>query len=493
MEKKRSFKKKLLKFFWTDLYDSADEQRLIAKVDTFILSYCCIAYFINYLDRSSLQNAYVTGMKEDLNLQSNEYNIINTCLTVGYIISMPVHAILLQKIPARFYFPINQILWATCTMCTAACQTFSAVCAVRFLLGVFELSTFSGTMYILGFWLKKDEIGKRIGVFAASGVAGSMISGYIQTAIHENLNGRGGLLSWKWMFIIDGLAVFPLAVYGVLLFPDTPETTKMPYFRDTEIEIAKHRLPPRKPNTKLNWDLARRALLDWRLPTLSMLWVIGGALEAISNQSCMILALKAEGTFTIAQINQWPTAINGVAIFTILVAALYNDALPDYKWPFISVLGLLQLISASILLKWDVVFGARLFAYYLAGTSYGGQSLYFAWANEICAGDDPLRALTLYCMNMFSSILFCFWGTLLYPANDAPKYHRGMITSIIISLLLVLWSMLTRFLHKKQESRDSEIQEILVNKEDVHCKPSEDVEITEKYIGEREKQIDSLS
>lgn len=480
MSEKKSLKRKLLKFFWTDIFESREEQRLIAKVDAFILSYCCISYFINYLDRSALANAYVTGMQEDLNLKSNEYNIINTCLTVGYIISMPLHAILLQKIPPRYYFPMNQILWATCTMCTAACKTFSTVCVARFFLGIFELSTFSGTMYILGFWLKKDEIGKRIGVFAASGVAGSMISGYIQTAIHESLNGRLGLASWKWMFIIDGLAVFPLSIYGVLFFPDTPTTTTMFYFKRSELEIAKNRLPPPKPNTKLNWNLLRRALLDWKLPTLSMLWVIGGALEAISNQSCMILALKAEGTFSIAQINEWPTAINGIAIFTILVAAVYNDALPNLKWQFVSVLGALQLISASILLKWDVSLGGRLFAYYLAGTSYGGQTIYFAWANEICQGDDPLRALTLYCMNMFSSILFCFWGTLLYPADDAPKYHKGMITSIIISILLVIWALITKVLKDKQDKEDitKKLEEEIIDSEPGSIEEEHLVELT---------------
>ncbi|WEJ93879.1 hypothetical protein PSN45_001356 [Yamadazyma tenuis] len=450
-----SLSRRILKLFWTDLYESKVEQKLVAKVDGFILSYCCVSYFINYLDRTAFSNAYVTGMQESLGLKGNQYNVINNCLTVGYIISMPIHAILLQKIKPRYYFPINQILWAICTMSTAACKSFSSVCAVRFLLGCFESSTFSGTIYVLGFWLKRDEIGKRIGVFAASGVAGSMISGYIQTAIYNNMNGTHGLASWRWMFIIDGIVVFPLSLYGVFFFPDTPTTTKMFYFTEEELEVARNRLPPPKPNTKLDFTLIRRALFDWKLPVLSMLWVLGGAIEAISNQSVMILSMKAEGTYTVAQINQWPTAVNGVGIFSILVAAVYNDALPDHKWEFIGFIGLLQLIAASILLKWDVSLGGRLFAYYLAGTSYGGQSLYFAWANEICQGDDPLRALTVFCMNMFSSVLFCFWGTLLYPASSAPKYHKGMITSIVTSLLLVCWGILVKLLFDWQKRRDA--------------------------------------
>ena len=35
-------------------------------IDFFILTFCCLSYFTNYLDRSNLANAYVSGMKEEL-------------------------------------------------------------------------------------------------------------------------------------------------------------------------------------------------------------------------------------------------------------------------------------------------------------------------------------------------------------------------------------------------------------------------------------------
>jgi hypothetical protein len=46
-------------------------------------TYCCLAFFFNYLDRAALSNAYVSGLKEDLNLVGNDYNVLTTCLTVG--------------------------------------------------------------------------------------------------------------------------------------------------------------------------------------------------------------------------------------------------------------------------------------------------------------------------------------------------------------------------------------------------------------------------
>jgi ACS family pantothenate transporter-like MFS transporter len=51
--------------------------------DFFILTFCCMSYFTNYLDRSNLANAYVSGMKEELGFQGNQFNRINTVFTIG--------------------------------------------------------------------------------------------------------------------------------------------------------------------------------------------------------------------------------------------------------------------------------------------------------------------------------------------------------------------------------------------------------------------------
>lgn len=37
------------------------ERKLVQKLDFFILTFCCLMYFLNYLDRSNLSNAYVSG------------------------------------------------------------------------------------------------------------------------------------------------------------------------------------------------------------------------------------------------------------------------------------------------------------------------------------------------------------------------------------------------------------------------------------------------
>jgi len=62
-----------------------------------------------------------------------------------------------------------------------------------------EASTYSGTNYIIGSWYKPHEIGKRTGLFAASGMAGTMFAGIMMTAIYKTVDGHLGLAGWRWV------------------------------------------------------------------------------------------------------------------------------------------------------------------------------------------------------------------------------------------------------------------------------------------------------
>ena len=69
---------KLRTIVWGAPSPTRAERRLLVKLDFFILSFCCLMYWVNYLDRANLNNAYVSGMKEDLKFEGAQLNVINT-------------------------------------------------------------------------------------------------------------------------------------------------------------------------------------------------------------------------------------------------------------------------------------------------------------------------------------------------------------------------------------------------------------------------------
>lgn len=75
---------KMREVVWGKPAATKTERRLLVKIDVVILSFCCLMYWVNYLDRMNLNNAYVSGMKEDLNFQGNQLNIINTGMSMCY-------------------------------------------------------------------------------------------------------------------------------------------------------------------------------------------------------------------------------------------------------------------------------------------------------------------------------------------------------------------------------------------------------------------------
>lgn len=61
------------------------ERSLLSKIDTFILPFLCLAQFMNYLDRQSLANAYVSGIKEEIGFTGIQYNLTVAIFLGSYI------------------------------------------------------------------------------------------------------------------------------------------------------------------------------------------------------------------------------------------------------------------------------------------------------------------------------------------------------------------------------------------------------------------------
>lgn len=171
---------------------------------------------------------------------------------------------------------------------------------------------------------------------------------------------------------------------------------------------------------------------------LCLFSMISGALEAICSQGLYLLWLKHyDDIFTQAQINTYPLGVQAVGIVANLSAAVYIDA-SGRRVPMGVLACALQLVSAVILIVPGVPFGATMFAFYCAGTSYIVNPLLFGWANVIMqrGGDDALRSVTLASMNAASQILYTWWGIVLYPASDAPYWRKGCIGMFVIIVLM---------------------------------------------------------
>jgi ACS family pantothenate transporter-like MFS transporter len=336
-------------------------------------------------------------MKEDLNFKGNQLNQINTVFTVGYIIGQVPSNLALYYIKPRIFFPSMMVIWGALTMVTASAQKPSSIIAIRFFQGIAESSTFVGTHYILGSWYTSRELGKRSGIFTSSGLAGTMISGFIQTGIHSSLDGKSGLAGWRWLFIIDGLMTFPVAIYGFVFFPDTPNTTSAPYLSSSERNLAVSRVPDVPTRKPLTWGFLKRVLTSWQWYLFVILWIIAGETESFSSNALLALYMKAQQSpkYTVAQLNNYPTGVPAVGIVSTLFWAALTDFMGGRRYLVAYFIGITGIATSVMILKSrekSVVFGA----YYWAGAVYACQATFFAWANDVMRfEDDQLRAVVI--------------------------------------------------------------------------------------------------
>lgn len=99
---------------------------------------------------------------------------------------------------------------------------------------------------------------------------------------------------------------------------------------------------------------------------------------------------------------------------------------------------LLSIVVGSMLLVPNLSFAGTFFAFYLAGSAYMVNPLIFGWANIILqrSGDDAVRSVTLFAMNIGSMVLWTFWGILFYSAADTPYWKKGSIVLIVCSVVM---------------------------------------------------------
>ncbi|XHF98602.1 hypothetical protein AWENTII_002150 [Aspergillus wentii] len=215
VDEPKTFRQRVKDVLWDSLDYPPQERRLIFKIDFFILTWAGLAYFSKNLNTNNLSNAYVSGMKEELNVVGNEYQTFTTMWTIGYVVSQIPSQIICTRVRPSLWCPSWELLWVVVTFATAAVKTPHQLYACRFL---------------------------RACIFFGSAFVGSMFSGYLQAALYTGMDGKGGLSGWRWLFIFDGVITLPMALWGYIALPDLPSTTRVFWLKPAEKELAQQRM-----------------------------------------------------------------------------------------------------------------------------------------------------------------------------------------------------------------------------------------------------------
>lgn len=431
-------------FLWYPSYLDGEEKKLLLKLDFCILTYVCCSYFTKSLDKSNITNAYVSGMKNDIEFTGDDLSYAKSLYSAGYIVSMCFGMLFVTRPWARYMLPTLELLWGVLTFCGAAVRNSSDMFALRFLIGLAEGPIFCTVVHILGSWYKRDEIYRRVMVFSISSSLGGMFSGYLQSAAYETLSGKGGLAGWKWGFIIDGIFTVPIALFGFFVFPGAPYQVKKIWWLSAEdLRLAKERTQTSGIATPgaLNFSLMKRVFLRWHVHFFTVFWVFLNVL-ALPDGTAFPLWLLANSPerFSISQVNNYPTIQSAVGIIAQFLLAGLADTFSIY--PFLTITQCLFIISYSSLAAWNIPDGWRWVCFLIIGFDGVNQAIISGWANRSCRHDNEERAFVLGFSDAVSQAINVWTNIVFYPTSDAPKFRKGFIVSLVGAIVMLFLPIL---------------------------------------------------
>lgn len=432
---------------------SMEERKFVARLDAILLLYGCISQVIKYLDQQNISAAYVSGMKEDLRLNGNQYNYFTTYFNVGYAVFLIPSQVIITRVRPSYWLPALEFCWGLLTLSVYKVTSAKQLYVIRTFTGVFEASAYPGTVMLLMSWYTPREIAFRIGFYHSCQSIGNMLAGALQAAIYTNLNGVNGIAGWRWMFIIDGIITMILSLVGFMLLPDFPSKPNPRAFwlRPRHIAIACERTNRfrRSDNKKFTLSTIKRAL---RQP----LFYAFGALYptcvlAQQGYNYFNLWLKsltnADGSpvWSIAQLNTIPIGGNAIAVSMVWFWAFISDYYQT-RWLVVMFQAILGIVPSSIMTAWNVPIGAKYFSFFATFLSLATAPPLFAWLSDLSPHDAEQRAFILGWSIAFYYAVGAWSNVLIWPADEAPHYKAGWKVSIGLWILAAILLCTLRYI-----------------------------------------------
>ncbi|KAH7114272.1 major facilitator superfamily domain-containing protein [Dendryphion nanum] len=437
---------------WYPKHYPEAERKLLRKMDACLLTFCSFMFFLKWLDSSNINNAYVSGMKEELNLNGNQYSLFGSFYNAGYLV-FQIPSLLLLSRPkiAKYYLPTMEVLWSIVTFCQSQMRNERDIYGTRFLLGLLETPVASGTTYVLGSWYRPEEVFKRTGVWFVSNNIAVMFGGYLQAAAHKNLNGVGGMSGWRWLFIIDGVISLPIAFAGYLIFPGLPSSKKPWWLTQDEHDLARARVAAIgiEPSKKLSWGVVKRTLKRWEFYLGVTAYTF--FLSSSYPHGQMALWLKASKTYSITQINTIPTGAQGVSVITALLATSLCMVYP--LWSIFTIVQTIYMTANVLLLVWVIPKGLHFACYYLLGVSAAVTPILMPFINMVLMDDAEARAITVGAMLTAGWAVFSFYPITVFPVIEAPRWTKGYSVNIAFVFFTWFFFCLGQFMYHRDLKR----------------------------------------
>lgn len=457
-------------YHWFDINDSPAQRKLTIKLDILLTFYSMAAYWVKYLDQTNLNNAYVGGLKEGINMEGNDLVNTQVMFTVGNIIFQIPFMYILVGLPLNFVLPTLDLIWSILTALTSLVQNTAGLKAIRFFIGVVESGNYLCYQYLFGTFFTSN-ISLRSMVFYFGQYLGILTSSLLAGTIERNLDGVSGLAAWKWIYIVDGAFVsIPVGLLGYYFLPGTPTKCYSIFLSDEEIRLLRKNLkknhtagsPKDTVKSMFDYNLWKDVFTSWEIYVLSI-WNIFCWNNNNGTSGAYLLWLKSltkidsitgetVARYSAGKLQDLSALTPGLGLLWLLLTCATAEI---FHCRYGAIIGsqVFNIIGNVILAVWDVPESAKWFAFCLQYFGWAMAPVLYSFQNDICRRDARKRAVTLVTMNILAQTTTAFTSVLVWKTVEAPRYLKGFTFTAACALALSLWTPVVVYFYKKQEKQ----------------------------------------
>ncbi|KAH8645733.1 putative vitamin H transporter [Xylariales sp. PMI_506] len=429
-----------------------DDRKLVRKIDKHLLPFMIVSYLLQYLDKTTLGYAAVTGIQTDTHLVGQDYSWASSIFYFGYLVASYPASLGFVKLPLAKFLGVTMILWSIVLMCHGAAQSFAGLAALRFLLGVTESTISPGFSLLTSIWYQPSEHASRHAIWFAGNSLALIIGGLLGYGIgHAHV----AISAWRLIFIVFGAMTFCWSAFVLFYLPDSPSTATFLTEPERAAVIARaQKVQATSKTGKYETSQFFEALVDpktWLMFAYTVLSSLPNG--CFTNFTSLIISGFGFDSLTTILLGM-PSG--GFHLMYVVLGAVAATKLPKARCLTIAVLNTIALVGCLLIrqLPHDNKVG-RLFGIYLFGAYAGGFPISLSLVASNTGGFTKRGTVTAilflgYCAGNIG-------GPQMFLSTEAPSYPTAF-TSLLICFCLAIASIvsLAFYMSLQNNKRDKE-------------------------------------